>query len=78
MAQAEERADGVEEPAHARRRRAVDRPLELALESGELGSAGATATGGSSGAHSMPAAHRWASAARYGLRMAASPPGSGT
>ena len=34
--------------------------------------------GGRSAAHSIPAAHRCASAARQGRRMAASPPGSGT
>ena len=41
-------------------------------------SGGTAATGGRSSAHSIPAAHRWASAARQGRRMAASPPGSGT
>jgi hypothetical protein len=35
-------------------------------------------TGGRSGAHSMPAAHKWANAAREGLRMVASPRASGT
>ena len=35
-------------------------------------------TGGRSGVHSMPAAHKWANAARQGLRIVASPPGKGT
>ena len=43
-----------------------------------VSASGAAATGGMSSSHPMFAAHRCASAVRYGRRMAASPPGRGT
>ncbi len=75
---AEEGADRVEQSAHAGRGDAEEVALELAGEDGHLGIAGAARTGSRSGVQSIPAAHKWLNAARYGLRTVASPPGSGT
>ena len=69
----------VEETAHALDVEALQPTLRVSWRSNTARSPGASApTGARSSAHSMPAAHRWASATRYGLRMAASPPGRGT
>ena len=56
----------------------MDVAFELPAAARARSSAEAARTGARSASHSMPAAHRWASAARYGLRIAASPPGNGT
>ena len=42
----------------------LDAPVELAAEHGQLRAPRRRRTGGRSRVHSMPAAHRWASAVR--------------
>jgi hypothetical protein len=77
VAQAEQRRHGVEQTPHARGRDAGDVTFELPSRRFRSTSSSA-ATGARSSSQPTPADRRCASATRHGLRMAASPPGSGT